>query len=90
MQYVRKFFGGEGWIRTSEGIASRFTVCPLWPTRVPLHKKLAGAEGFEAPTRGFGVRCSTVGATPLCQQALQVLELYFNLCWSGCQGVDEM
>ena len=24
-------FGGSGWIRTTEGIASRFTVCPLWP-----------------------------------------------------------
>ncbi len=25
------FFGGGWWIRTTEGIASRFTVCPLWP-----------------------------------------------------------
>ncbi len=24
-------YGGEGRIRTSVGIASRFTVCPLWP-----------------------------------------------------------
>ena len=24
-------FGGGRWIRTTEGIASRFTVCPLWP-----------------------------------------------------------
>lgn len=23
--------GGEGWIRTSEGIADGFTVHPLWP-----------------------------------------------------------
>ena len=23
--------GGGRWIRTIEGIASRFTVCPLWP-----------------------------------------------------------
>ena len=23
--------GGGGWIRTTVGIASRFTVCPLWP-----------------------------------------------------------
>ena len=23
--------GGGGWIRTIEGKASRFTVCPLWP-----------------------------------------------------------
>ena len=25
------FSGGGGWIRTIEGEASRFTVCPLWP-----------------------------------------------------------
>ena len=24
-------FGGGWWIRTTEGVASRFTVCPLWP-----------------------------------------------------------
>ncbi len=23
--------GGSGWIRTTEGGANRFTVCPLWP-----------------------------------------------------------
>ncbi len=27
----KKVTGGEGRIRTSEGCASRFTVCPLWP-----------------------------------------------------------
>ena len=27
----RLFLGGGWWIRTTEGIASRFTVCPLWP-----------------------------------------------------------
>ena len=26
-----RLFGGGWWIRTTEGIASRFTVCPLWP-----------------------------------------------------------
>ena len=25
------YFGGGRWIRTTEGIASRFTVCPIWP-----------------------------------------------------------
>ncbi len=34
LSYTRS--GGEDWIRTSEGNASRFTVCPLWPTREPL------------------------------------------------------
>ena len=23
--------GGGGWIRTTESVANRFTVCPLWP-----------------------------------------------------------
>ena len=27
----RLLHGGGGWIRTTVGIASRFTVCPLWP-----------------------------------------------------------
>ena len=27
----QRIFGGGGWIRTTVGIASRFTVCPLWP-----------------------------------------------------------
>ena len=29
--YLRPRAFGEGRIRTSEGVASRFTVCPLWP-----------------------------------------------------------
>ena len=28
---VTGLFGGGGWIRTTEGGANRFTVCPLWP-----------------------------------------------------------
>ena len=24
-------FGGSGWIRTTEVVDNRFTVCPLWP-----------------------------------------------------------
>ena len=30
-RYSNNEAGGEGRIRTSEGIANRFTVCPLWP-----------------------------------------------------------
>ncbi len=33
-------FGGGRWIRTIEVSDNRFTVCPLWPTREPLHIKL--------------------------------------------------
>ena len=28
---IRVFFGGRGWIRTTEALSSRFTVCPHWP-----------------------------------------------------------
>src|SRR5262247_2142169 len=31
LSYSRARFGGEGRIRTFEGIAGRFTVCSLWP-----------------------------------------------------------
>ena len=27
----RRQFNGQRWIRTTEAICSRFTVCPLWP-----------------------------------------------------------
>ncbi len=44
----KKTFGGEGRIRTFEGNASRFTVCPVWPLRYlsavnPQPKKAIGA-----------------------------------------------
>ena len=32
LSYTRIFYlGGGWWIRTTESIANRFTVCPLWP-----------------------------------------------------------
>ena len=39
------FFGGGRWIRTTEGIASRFTVCPLWPLGNSPIFSCAGAGG---------------------------------------------
>ena len=29
--HIIYFYGGGWWIRTTESIANRFTVCPLWP-----------------------------------------------------------
>jgi hypothetical protein len=29
--HPRTFFGGGWWIRTTEIVDNRFTVCPLWP-----------------------------------------------------------
>ena len=46
-------FGGGRWIRTTEGIASRFTVCPLWPLgKSPKYMgiQLELVDGFEPPT----------------------------------------
>ena len=46
-------FGGGRWIRTTEGIASRFTVCPLWPLgKSPKYTgiQLELVDGFEPPT----------------------------------------
>ncbi len=30
-RYCKSFFGGQGWIRTTEVVDGRFTVCSLWP-----------------------------------------------------------
>ena len=42
-------FGGSGWIRTTEVVDNRFTVCPLWPlgNTPPL---LELVKGVEPPT----------------------------------------
>ncbi len=54
----RVFRGGSGWIRTTEVVDNRFTVCPLWPLgNTPTskilnfqHKKLELVDGLEPPT----------------------------------------
>ena len=46
-------FGGRWWIRTTEGIASRFTVCPLWPLgKSPIlnFALMELVDGLEPPT----------------------------------------
>ena len=41
----RFLFGGRWWIRTTEGVASRFTVCPLWPLgKSPMYEIGAGGR----------------------------------------------
>ena len=54
--------GGEKRIRTSEGIASRFTVCPLWPLGylpAQITAKLEPAVGIEPTTFRLQGGCST-------------------------------
>ena len=40
MKKIKRENGGGGWIRTIEGVASRFTVCPLWPLGNPTKKEI--------------------------------------------------
>jgi hypothetical protein len=43
--------GGEGRIRTSEGYANRFTVCPLWPLgNLSFGQKMELVMGLEPAT----------------------------------------
>ena len=53
------FYGGSGWIRTTEVVDNRFTVCPLWPLgNAPLcncngcrlREKVELVDGLEPPT----------------------------------------
>ncbi len=53
LSYSRDIFiyGGGGRIRTSEGVADRFTVCSLWPLGNPSNKpNLELAMGIEPAT----------------------------------------
>ncbi len=49
-------FGGQGWIRTTEVVDGRFTVCSLWPLgNLPIltflnKKALELVDGLEPPT----------------------------------------
>ena len=46
------FSGGGEWIRTTEGGANRFTVCPLWPLgNSPIYPFLLFASGAGGRTR---------------------------------------
>ena len=51
---IALLLGGGRWIRTTEGIASRFTVCPLWPLgNSPIFdsaKSVELVDGLEPPT----------------------------------------
>ena len=52
---LRCLFGGGRWIRTTEAISSRFTVCPLWPLgNSPIFslscETLEPVDGLEPPT----------------------------------------
>ena len=60
-----RFFGGGGWIRTTEARRNRFTVCPLWPLgNSSICMELV--MGLEPATCWLQISCSTNWATPAC------------------------
>ena len=73
-RWSRQKSGGRRRIRTSEGIANRFTVCPLWPlgnppieaeflSSRPLSDGMLRVElatGLEPVTTGLQNQCSTI------------------------------
>ena len=50
--FAFRFFGGQGWIRTTEVVDGRFTVCSLWPLgNLPKYSKMMElVDGLEPPT----------------------------------------
>ena len=58
--FVWLHFGGGGWIRTTVGIASRFTVCPLWPLgNTPMRRRKLRIIRFRASAKAHSLRCSS-------------------------------
>ena len=62
MQPFWKIFlpNGWRWIRTTESVANRFTVCPLWPLGNPSKKPMIGLEPI---TCWLQISCSANWAT---------------------------
>ena len=54
------FLNGWRWIRTTESVANRFTVCPLWPLGNPSIKPI---NGLEPITCWLQISCSANWAT---------------------------
>ena len=49
---INKYRNGQGWIRTTEAICSRFTVCPLWPLgNLPILFSFPKKESADVRTR---------------------------------------
>ena len=75
---IRRFGGGR-WIRTTEVIDSRFTVCPLWPLgNSPIFRmlccgKMELVDGFEPPTCWLQISCSTNWAIPATRTARLII-----------------
>ena len=56
--------GGGRWIRTIEGSASRFTVCPLWPLGNPTNIVFGAGKGGRTPITSLEGWCTAVMPYP--------------------------
>ena len=73
--YIKKFSlhnhneNGQRWIRTTEAICSRFTVCPLWPLgNLPIYQSLIVLTNID------------YSITPCCVQGVFMHFLHFLFC----------
>ena len=73
--YIKKFSlhnhneNGQRWIRTTEAICSRFTVCPLWPLgNLPIYQSLIVLTNID------------YSITPCCVQGVFMHFLHFLNC----------
>ena len=76
-----RFFGGRGWIRTTEAESSRFTVCPHWPLgNTPIFifvHPFAGRLAYFSMGNGF------------CQLFFTFFfKAFLHLSKTGCGNVD--
>ena len=91
--------GGRRWIRTTEVVDNRFTVCPLWPLgNSPLYKKMELVDGLEPPTCWLQISCSTNWATPAysCVERLinipyenTIVNTFFEFFWKIFSGAEK-
>ena len=77
-------FGGGRWIRTIEGIASRFTVCPLWPLgNSPICNSSVGGAGRRTRTPDLLITNQLL--YQLSYTSISLTLIYNNTLYSVCQ-----
>ena len=79
--FLSQAFGGSWWIRTTEALRSRFTVCPHWP--------LGKAPLFNC----FGCRWQLIYYSMFVfkmQALFEKIEKYFSACWHFAKVICPM
>ena len=73
---MRSFVGGSWWIRTTEALSSRFTVCPHWPLgKAPLSSCLRSTS-----------ECLIIIAkeSGKCKPFFEFFSIFFERFWNEC------